>query len=96
MSEKLFKVSLEEIDFTDRAFLFSFPTRDVYLFESVKKWGILEPPLLFKSGDAFKILAGEGRLLSARRLGLKEVEAKVLTSLTPKEALLLSLESNRF
>ena len=96
MSEKLFKVPLEEIDFTDRAFLFSFPTRDVYLFESVKKWGILEPPLLFKSGDAFKILAGEGRLLSSRRLGLKEVEAKVLTSLTPKEALLLSLESNRF
>jgi len=96
MSEKLFKVPLEEIDFTDRAFLFSFPTRDVYLFESVKKWGILEPPLLFKFGNAFKILAGEGRLLSARRLGLKEVEAKVLTSLTPKEALLLSLESNRF
>ena len=96
MSKKLLKVPLEEIDFTDRAFLFSFPTRDVYLFESVKKWGILEPPLLFKFGNAFKILAGEGRLLSARRLGLKEVEAKVLTALTPKEALLLSLESNRF
>ncbi len=96
MKETFLKIPLDSIDFDDRSFLFSFPTRDIYLFESIKKWGILEPPLLLKSESAFKIVAGEGRLLSANRLGVKEVEAKVLTSLTQKEALLLALESNSF
>ena len=96
MEKKLLIISLEKIDFSDKSFLFSFPARDVYLLKSIKKWGILEPPLLLKCGGVFKIIAGEGRLLAARKLGFKEVEARVFTDLTPQEAFILSFESNLF
>ena len=95
----LIEIPLSEIDFQDRSYLFSFPSRDTFLIESIKNLGIIEPPILEKPKEPsskFKIIAGEGRLLCAKKLGFKTVEAKVLENISPKKALIISFETNLF
>ena len=43
------------------------------LADSIKKYGVLQPLLVQKKGDSYKIIAGERRWRAAREAGLKEV-----------------------
>lgn len=90
-------IDLSSVSTEDRSYLFSFPKRDIFLIESIKNWGLLQPPILYlpKEG-AFQIICGEGRVLACKTIGFKEIKALVLKNLSPKELLLISLESNLF
>jgi ParB family chromosome partitioning protein len=91
-------VSIKNIDLEDRTYLFSYPRRNVFLRESIKSIGLLQPPLLFseKENSKFQIICGEGRILACYELNISEIPALIVFDKTPKDLLLLSLESNLF
>jgi ParB family chromosome partitioning protein len=93
---KFCEVYLKEIDIQDRTFLFSFPKRTECLKDSIKKIGLLQPPILFKVEKKYKIIAGEGRILALIELGLEKTPAFTIYEKDPKKLLLISFESNAF
>ncbi|MCI0569541.1 MAG: ParB/RepB/Spo0J family partition protein [Myxococcaceae bacterium] len=60
---------------------------------SIKAQGILQPLLVRKDGDGYKIIAGERRWRAAHLAGLTEVPA-VVRDVTPSEAFQLALVEN--
>ena len=48
------------------------------LVESIKKQGVLEPILVRKEEDGYLLIAGERRLLAAKKAGLKKIPSMVL------------------
>jgi ParB family transcriptional regulator, chromosome partitioning protein len=63
------------------------------LAESIKAQGILQPLLVRKDGDSYRIIAGERRWRAAHLAGLKEVPA-VVRDVTASEAFQLALVEN--
>ncbi len=90
------KILLSKINIEDRTFLFSFPKRNIFLKESIKKLGLLQPPILLKTDNEYKIIAGEGRILALIELGFEEVHAFITQENNPKKLLFISFESNAF
>lgn len=64
------------------------------LAQSIRKTGILQPVLVTRSGDRFRILAGERRARAARAAGLKEIPVLVREGLAERDHLLLALVEN--
>jgi ParB family chromosome partitioning protein len=64
------------------------------LSQSIRKTGVLQPVLVTRSGDRFRILAGERRVRAARVAGLKEIPVIVREGLTDRDQLLLALIEN--
>ncbi len=95
---KIYKeVKLNDINLTKRNYLFSFPERNSYLLKSIKKFGVLEPPLLYETQDGLVIIAGWGRIKASLSLGLESLPCLILKDpKTEKELLLLALHSNLF
>lgn len=98
MDLKYFLIPIENIDLEDRTYLFSYPQRTTFLKESIKSVGLIQPPLLFseENSSKLKIICGEGRIKACYELEISEIPALVISKKTPKELLLLSLESNLF
>ncbi|MBQ7936476.1 MAG: ParB/RepB/Spo0J family partition protein [Clostridia bacterium] len=63
------------------------------LSQSIADHGILQPLLVQKEGDHYRLIAGERRLRAAKEAGLTKVPC-VLTEKTPAEAAKLSLIEN--
>jgi ParB family chromosome partitioning protein len=63
------------------------------LAASIREHGVVEPILVRKDGQRYRILAGERRWRAAQRAGLKEVPA-VLREATDREAFELALVEN--
>ncbi len=47
------------------------------LSESIKEHGVIQPIILVKKGDRYKIVAGERRWRAAKKAGLKEIPAVI-------------------
>lgn len=91
-------VSIKDINLEDRTYLFSYPKRNVFLRESIKLIGLIQPPLLLseKENSKFQIICGEGRILACYELNISEIPVIIVYDKSPKNLLLLSLESNLF
>lgn len=63
------------------------------LSESIRRYGILQPLTVRRSGTGYELIAGERRLRAARLAGLREVPCLVLRS-SGEESALLSLVEN--
>lgn len=68
-------------------------TKLAELTESIKAQGVLQPVLVRKDGDGYKIIAGERRWRAAQAAGLKEVPALV-REVTEAQAFELALVEN--
>ncbi len=64
------------------------------LSRSIKETGILQPILVTRDGDRFRILAGERRVRAARLAGLTRVPVLVKEGLEDRDHLLLALIEN--
>lgn len=64
------------------------------LARSIKETGILQPVLVTRDGDRFRILAGERRARAARLAGLTRVPVLVKEGLEDRDHLLLALVEN--
>ncbi len=64
------------------------------LARSIAKTGVLQPVLVTREGERFRILAGERRVRAARLAGLAEVPVIVREGVTDRDHLLLALVEN--
>jgi ParB family chromosome partitioning protein len=64
------------------------------LSESIREKGIIQPIVVRQVGDKFELVAGERRLLAAKKLGLKIVSAIMAGKLSKEEMMELSLIEN--
>lgn len=64
------------------------------LAQSIRATGILQPILVTRDGDGFRILAGERRLRAAKLAGLEKVPVLVREGLQDGDRLLLALVEN--
>lgn len=63
------------------------------LADSIKKYGVLQPLLVKKSGDHYEIVAGERRWRAAKEAGLKEIPV-VIKEYTKQQAMEIALIEN--
>lgn len=63
------------------------------LADSIRQHGVLQPLLVRPSGDGYQLIAGERRLIAAKRAGLEQVPCRVL-QLTDQQMCEVSLEEN--
>jgi ParB family chromosome partitioning protein len=64
------------------------------LARSIAKTGILQPVLVTREGERYRILAGERRVRAARKAGLLEVPVLVREGVAERDHLLLALVEN--
>ncbi|QJA05609.1 hypothetical protein FVE67_01820 [Thermosulfurimonas marina] len=93
---ELLQVKLSEIDLSSRTFVFSFPPRGDLLRESLRRVGLIEPPVITEHEGRFLPVAGEGRLLALRDLGAERAPVLLARGLSPLKAQEQALESNLF
>jgi len=75
------KVKLESIDFDDSSYIFTFEPSNSLLAQSIKKAGVINPPVLELLPDKkYRIITGIRRLTALKNLNLVQVEAKVYSS----------------
>lgn len=87
----LIEVPLDRIDFSDRTLKISRNLPGEGLFNSIRDFGILDPPLLIRSGPRFTIALGFNRLQAARDLGWSTVDASVADVIDPSNFLNLGI-----
>lgn len=63
------------------------------LVDSIRQHGVLQPLLVRQSGDGYQLIAGERRLISAKKAGLTQVPCRVL-NLTDQQVSEVALEEN--
>jgi ParB family chromosome partitioning protein len=63
------------------------------LADSIRQHGVIQPIAVRRQGDAYEIIAGERRVLAARRAGLTKVPA-ILRTLDDSQMLLMALVEN--
>src|SRR5436309_15278918 len=61
---------------------------------SVREHGIVQPLVVMRSGDRFKLIAGERRFRAAHKAGLTEVPVVIKDDLTEGDALEIALIEN--
>jgi ParB family chromosome partitioning protein len=69
------------------------PTALNELVDSIRQHGVLQPLLVRAIGDGYQLIAGERRLIAAKKAGLEIVPCRVL-SLTDQQVCEVSLEEN--
>jgi ParB family chromosome partitioning protein len=63
------------------------------LVDSIRQHGVLQPLLVRAAGDGYQLIAGERRLISAKKAGLSQVPCRVL-ALTDQQVSEVALEEN--
>ncbi len=71
-----------------------FDEEKIYMLsESIKEHGMIQPIIVKKDGDDYRIIAGERRWRAARKAGLKEIPV-IMMDLSEKDVLEISLIEN--
>ncbi|MBU0566450.1 ParB/RepB/Spo0J family partition protein [bacterium] len=96
-SREIRKVSVDRIDLKDKTFVFTYGECLEGLLLSLKKIGLVNPPLLReKAEEKFQIISGYKRILALTKLGKREVEALVYKGdeISDPDAFCLNLYEN--
>ena len=92
--EKVYKVAIEAVQPNPNQPRKTFNEESLAeLAESIKTHGVLQPIVLTKLGDGYRIVAGERRFRAAKKAGLKAVPA-IVRDLTEKEVREIALVEN--
>lgn len=73
-------IPFEEIDFDDTTYKISKPHVSEQLTQSIKKYGVIEQPILVSENNRFIILSGHNRLSAAKALGKNRQMCIILES----------------
>ena len=71
-------VRLSRIDIDDATFLISTSSDLEALLNSIRQFGLLNPPLLIPAGDKLVIVSGFQRIRACKMLGLDTITARML------------------
>ncbi len=77
-------IPLEEINFDDTSYKITKPHISEQLIQSIKKHGIVEPPVLIRQNNRFIILSGHNRLSAAKALGRNRQACRILEAFEPE------------
>ncbi|MBU1599652.1 ParB/RepB/Spo0J family partition protein [bacterium] len=91
------KISVDRIDLEDKTFVFTYGKDLEGLLLSLKKIGLVNPPLLReKDREKFQIISGYKRILALTKLGKREVKALVYKGdeISDPDAFCLNLYEN--
>ena len=80
MDFKITPVSLDQIDTGDRTFKITTKTETTELALSISAIGLLQPPVLIKSGHGFTVVCGFRRIAVCEALGIDRIPARILHS----------------
>jgi len=84
MHFKIETVKLTNIDCTDNTYRITTETNIDDLTASIKKIGLLNPPLLLENNSEYMIVCGFRRIKACRGLGWSQIEARILDPETQK------------
>ncbi len=91
-------VSIDQINLADRTYVFTYEPLISYMVTSIKRIGLLNPPILELTGNGnFRIVAGLKRIIALKHLRINEFQAIVHTSQNDKpcfDLFLLNLFDN--
>ena len=86
------RVLINQIDFDDRSYIFTFESPISNLINSINEIGIINPPILEqKSKDVFRIVSGSKRILALKHLKIDQLDALIYYSKKSQPALSLFL-----
>ena len=92
--QQLVRVRLSDIDPNPRQPRRRFPTESIdALAESIRRYGLLSPLIVKRTGSRFELVAGERRLRALQRLGCAACDALILPD-TGQDTALLALVEN--
>ena len=97
---KLAKVLLSNIDLSSKnydGYLFSYGRDSDVVEDSIRKVGLINPPILKKNPDTegtYSVICGYQRILACKKLGQVSIDARVIDGLNDEETLLLVLHDN--
>ena len=97
---KLPKILLNNIDLSSKnydGYLFSYGRDSDVVEDSIRKVGLINPPILKKNPDTegtYYVICGYQRILACKKLGQVSIDARVIDGLTDEETLLLVLHDN--
>jgi len=78
-------------------YLFRFGRNSDVVEDSIRKVGLINPPILKKNSDTkgtYSVICGYQRILACKKLGQVSIEARVIDGLNDEETLLLVLHDN--
>ncbi len=86
------KVHFSQIDFDDQSYIFTFEPLLSGLINSIKKIGLINPPILEQTSDnTYRIVTGLKRILALGQLKINQFPAKIYQSMNPAPTLDLFL-----
>ncbi|MBN1516534.1 ParB N-terminal domain-containing protein [Candidatus Sumerlaeota bacterium] len=90
-------VFLNAVDFDDRTFDLSSHRRTSDVVDSLRKYGVLHPPVIREQNSTrMQIVSGFGRMIALRELGVDYIDAYVLSAkISDRECALLKLAELR-
>ena len=92
--QQLVRVRLSDIDPNPRQPRRRFPAESIdALAESIRRYGLLSPLIVKRTGSRFELVAGERRLRALKRLGCAACDALILPD-TGQDTALLALVEN--
>ena len=97
---KLAKVLLSNIDLSSKnydGYLFSYGRDSDVVEDSIRKVGLINPPILKKNPDTegtYSVICGYQRILACKKLGQVSIDARVIDGPNDEETLLLVLHDN--
>jgi hypothetical protein len=86
------EVHFSQIDFDDQCYIFTFEPLLSGLINSIKKIGLINPPILEQTSDnTYRIVTGLKRILALGQLKINQFPAKIYQSMNPAPTLDLFL-----
>ncbi len=78
---KFIEVNIDQIDFDDQSYVFTFEPGMSQLIASIKNAGIISPPILeYKTDRTYRIVSGSKRIRALVQLKIKKFTARVIYS----------------
>ncbi len=91
------RVSLKQIHLGDETFRISTDASGDVLMRSVRRMGLIHPPILRPCGAGFVVVSGFRRLAACRALGIADIPARLLGSDAPDaECIEMAIADNSF
>lgn len=64
------------------------------LAESIRRFGLMHPPVVSKEVEGYVLIAGERRIRALQKLNIQETPVNVLGSIAPQDQAIMELEEN--
>lgn len=95
MAYKVSKVPLDAINLEDHAFRITTTQDKASLLESIRKFGLLQPPAVWRNATGLIVVSGFRRIRACQKLGLQAIPTRwVANDLRPLDCLRMAIAEN--